>query len=362
MENDRDSGSSYLGTSAFEASSQLSHTGLEESTDSAYKIESLVEHILRILVREGFSSSRINYPREYSERSIDIFAVNNEKGVRLFLKIVDDFADITQSEIKDMRRLGEILSATPLVIARKVHGEELEDIVAYERQGVRIVNIAGFEKSLKNSIYVIYRQGKYYMRIDGEKLRDLRERRGLSLGDVAQLVGVSRRSVYLYERNVMDVSFNIALKLMDIFGDEIFKPINVFSERPYYRERISEGMLDTRDETSIFLTISRISEKAVHTRTTPIDIAAKTSEIITIILVDHYAKRLGSEEFEEKILEADKIARRYERLYKYALTRRKEAREMLEEAGFYVARSPEELGEIIASTRPGSATSDRVTR
>jgi putative transcriptional regulator len=70
--------------------------------------------------------------------------------------------------------------------------------------------------------------GGLYVNIDENLLRSLREGKQLSLGDLAHLLGVSRRTISKYE-NGMGTTMEIALRLEELFDTAITRPIDLLS-------------------------------------------------------------------------------------------------------------------------------------
>ena len=69
--------------------------------------------------------------------------------------------------------------------------------------------------------------GGFYASFDGEKNRAIREARGISLGQLAFISGVSRRTIRMYE-NGERASIEVAEKIVDFLGEEVLSPINFF--------------------------------------------------------------------------------------------------------------------------------------
>jgi putative transcriptional regulator len=59
-------------------------------------------------------------------------------------------------------------------------------------------------------------------------MRELRLKRGISIGALAAELGVSRRTVSKYEMESMDTSVDIALRLEDLFDQELIQPVDIF--------------------------------------------------------------------------------------------------------------------------------------
>ncbi|UPW01864.1 transcriptional regulator [Halorussus gelatinilyticus] len=155
----------------------------------------------------------------------------------LLLKVlanVDAFDGATGLE---MRRLGDYLSATPVVVGLRTRDEELEPGVVYFRHGVPVLSpdtaMELFVEGMSPLVYAA--PGGLYVNIDGDVLRDEREERGWSLGRLASELGVSRRTVSKYEDG-MNASVDVALELEDMFEGDLTSPVDVLEGADEVRE------------------------------------------------------------------------------------------------------------------------------
>ncbi|MGB9987159.1 transcriptional regulator [Salarchaeum japonicum] len=183
----------------------------------------LIENVTAMLADAGFSVSDRATIRP---KSFDIAARRGEDVVLVkILANIDAFDAPTGAE---MRRLGHYLNATPLVIGLRSRDEELEHGVVYFRHGVPAISpdtaLDYFLEGVPPLIYAA--PGGLYVNIDGDVLADEREEQGLSLGQLAQELGVSRRTVSKYEDG-MNASIDVAVQLEDLFGDSLTSPVNV---------------------------------------------------------------------------------------------------------------------------------------
>ena len=158
----------------------------------------------------------------------DIFA--RRDVLLLLIKILTNIDSMSQCSAREMRWIASMLSASPVVIGRRTRTAEMEEGLVYERFGVPAINPETLESILINKVFPIIfsSRGGYYVKIDGDLLRRLRMERGLSLGDVAEQIGVSRRTIYNYENNVAGATFDTALKLEDFLDESLATPLNIF--------------------------------------------------------------------------------------------------------------------------------------
>ena len=155
----------------------------------------------------------------------------------LLLKILGNIDAFDARTGAEMRRLGEYMHATPLVIGLRTRDEELEPGVVYFRHGVPVFSpdtaLDLFVEGVPPLIYAA--PGGLYVNIDSEVLADAREDRDWSLGQLAQELGVSRRTVSKYEDG-MDASVEVATQLEEMFDEDLGSPVSVLDGAEAVRE------------------------------------------------------------------------------------------------------------------------------
>ncbi len=146
----------------------------------------------------------------------------------LLLKVLANVDALDGATGVEMRRLGEYLDATPLVVGLRTRDEDLEPGVVYFRHGVPVFSpdtaMELFVEGLAPLVYAA--PGGLYVNIDGDVLRDEREERGWSLGQLASELGVSRRTVSKYEDG-MNASVEVAFELEEMFEGDLTSPVEV---------------------------------------------------------------------------------------------------------------------------------------
>jgi putative transcriptional regulator len=72
--------------------------------------------------------------------------------------------------------------------------------------------------------------GGYYVEIDEGAIKRRRQELGLSIGELAEMMGTSRRTLYGYERGMAKASVSAAYSLICILGIPVAKPMNLFKK------------------------------------------------------------------------------------------------------------------------------------
>ena len=159
-------------------------------------------------------------------KSFDVAARRGDDVV--LLKILGNIDAFDAETGAEMRRLGTYLRATPLVVGLRTRDEELEPGVVYFRHGVPVFSpdtaMELFVEGLPPLVYAA--PGGLYVNIDGDVLADRRQDEDLSLGKLADELGVSRRTVSKYEDG-MNASIDVAMRLEELFGDGLTSPVDV---------------------------------------------------------------------------------------------------------------------------------------
>ncbi|AEM38984.1 transcriptional regulator, XRE family [Pyrolobus fumarii 1A] len=313
-------------------------------TGSGYNgAERVLERLIGVLERLGYGYHVLEYPENRRRRSIDVLVAGG--GRRVLIKVVEDVASVRREDVKELRSVGGVLGASPLLVGDHEKGEKLEDIVAYERMGIYALSPEGFERAASTGIFVVKKRGRFYMRLDAGKFKEEREARGLSLGTAADLLGVTRRAVYEYERSNIDVDLERALRILDVFGEEVFRPIEVFRvEEP----RSELRNLDEEGERAIAERIMEAGGIVVHAKRTVVDLAARLGERTSIIVYEHRRERTDG-----VIRRGEEAARIAEATSSevIAIVERSETARDLEALGLHVIRGSEAPDEITIRLR-----------
>jgi putative transcriptional regulator len=155
------------------------------------------------------------------------------KNRLVFVKVQPDIDSLCPSDSIELRRISTDIPATSLFIAEKARDKPLEDDTAYSRYGVPTLTTRTLENILLRDMYPLIQAGPggCYVEIDGSAIKIRRQEIGLSEGKLAQMAGISRRTLYGYERGMAKSSVPVAYKVMTTLGIPIAKPVDIFAPR-----------------------------------------------------------------------------------------------------------------------------------
>jgi len=189
------------------------------------KRDELLEATRYLLMKAGFYCSSICRIRP---SSFDFIA--RKDNLLLVIKVLNNIDSLHEEVAKEFISIAKFLDAVPIVIGRRTCSSYLEDDVVYFRYGVPIITYSTLENYLQGILpFVCAAPGGFYVNVDGEILREMRIERGISLGQLARIAGVSRRTIQLYEKGER-ASVEAAEKIAEFLGEDFLKPINFWEE------------------------------------------------------------------------------------------------------------------------------------
>lgn len=268
------------------------------------EVQELVDDVYSILKKVCRQVEIIEYPSKQN-RAIDL-ASKGEGEHKIFARVVLDVNSIEKKDVDELKASASLLNASPIIISKYVHGYSIEESVAYEKHGIHVISVETLESILcrGEKIYVYHTRGIFLAKINKKKFKERRQEMRLSLGELARLAGVSRKTIYEYERGTIDLSVDKALKIAEILGYDILDEIDILKPPTNIPENTELRNPDIHTEKKAMDKLEEKGFNVVHLKRTPIDIIAqKGNETITII-VKHF---ISNKKFRQKVYEAEKI-------------------------------------------------------
>jgi putative transcriptional regulator len=185
-----------------------------------------IGRVRQLLERAGFFVSDAHHVRP---TSFDLMARRDSQ--LLIVKILKNIDALDPDEAARIGELGRLFPAKVLVIGQTSGGNDLEPGVVYSRYGIPIVVEESLQELLQKGVppFLFSGPGGIFARIDGPRLRTLREERRISLGALASIAGVSRRTIQLYEDGA-GAEVEIVERLERYLSEPIARPLDLFGD------------------------------------------------------------------------------------------------------------------------------------
>ena len=221
----------------------------------------LLEKTSIFLLKKGFTVKSL------TRSCFDVLARSKEKI--LLIKFLEDANSISRDFAEEMNKIAACISATPLIIAEKA-SSMLDDNVVYTRFGIFTLNFSTFINCIGNKFPLLKRtQAGLTASLAGDKLKEKREQLGYSLNYLSKSIGVTSRMVSKYENEDSEVTINRAMKIYDIFGQEVFNQVDIFSK---------EEKIEISSRTEFSKKYIDLGFNAADANKAPFDIIAKKED------------------------------------------------------------------------------------
>ncbi len=195
--------------------------------------EKLLAEVRKILMDESFTVGEALF------KSVIFDMVAKRDDVILILKTLVNIDALRGEVARELKILAKELEASPMVIGRRSALGDMVDGVVYFRHGIPALTLETFKEFIREEEQpMVYASpGGFYVSLNGELLRRVRMERGLSLGQLAKVAGVSRKTIQLYEDG-MSATIDSALRLEEYLQVPLIEPIDLLNFKRFEEERI----------------------------------------------------------------------------------------------------------------------------
>ncbi len=238
----------------------------------------LIMNIIKILDKAGYVVTDLV---ETKPRCFDIVA---RKGDSIILiKVLYNIDSFKPEMAKEMVIIAKMLNASPIVVGERYKADYLERGVVYTRYNIPVVNTATFYDFIVDNILplVYSAPGGYYVKLNSEKIRKARENLGISTGELAKMLGVSRRTVKMYEDGI-DTNIENAIKLSEILKENVVKEIDILNfvrDIDLNLDEFEREQEFKENETEILSKLQCIGMDVVTVKHAPFDAISKAEDI-----------------------------------------------------------------------------------
>ena len=156
----------------------------------------------------------------------------------ILIKVQPDIDAFSSDDSFELKALSECISAAALLVTENTREKPLEDDTVYSRYNISAVTPRTFENIVTRGVNPLIQAGPggYYVEIDCQAIKRGRQKLGLSVGEMAEMIGISRRTLYGYERGMAKASVAAAYNLVWTLGVPVAKTVNVFEKSKNQRK------------------------------------------------------------------------------------------------------------------------------
>lgn len=240
----------------------------------------LIADVRGTLNRAGFATSD---PKDLVHAGFDIVA--RKDAIILVIKIILNANSLNEGMLAGMKSLASAIDGSSMIVAIKSGNDHIEDGVTYSRAGIPLISHQTLEDLVIEGVppLIYAASGGFYVNIDSDVLRRIRGS-GLSLGDLAEIAGVSRRTIKMYEDG-MSAKMDVALRLEEGLGVELILPLDPLKHCKTDRSDFPNGEFD-RMAKDIFRTLNKIGYSIMPISRCPFDAVTTDCDVMLFTGID----------------------------------------------------------------------------
>lgn len=250
--------------------------------------DDLINTTRAILARGGFDISPV-----MTLRSICFDVVGRKNDTLLIIKVLSNVDAFSRDNAEEMKVLAEMLHACPLLIGERSSSGILEPGIVYSRFNIQIIsNETLADHILEDSPpFIFAAPGGLYVKLNNNALKEVREREGISLGTLAEVAGVSRRTIQMYETG-MGAMIDAALRLEEFLDMPIIETVNPFEYKIENKTREYELSGDKRSNSVILNHLLDMGFTVTPVVKSPFEALTRNKDIIILTGLDNEEERL----------------------------------------------------------------------
>jgi len=207
--------------------------------------------------------------------------VAKREGQVALMKMYGNIGNVSVEDASELQTISGYLSATPFFICNENRRKPLEDDTVYSRYNICTITLKTLEDITLHGMYPLVEAGPggYYVRLDGNRIRERRQKLGLSIGKLADMIGISRRTLYGYEKDMAKASVSVAYNLEWILGAPVVKSVDVFqssSQEEGFLAAARRMITKHHVLQRVLKKFAQINFRVAHTKRAPFDFIAKS--------------------------------------------------------------------------------------
>ncbi len=250
--------------------------------------DDLINTTRAILAKGGYDISPL-----MSLRSI-CFDVVGRKGDRLLIiKVLSNIDAFSRDNADELKVLADVLHASPIVIGERSSSGLLEPGIVYSRFGIQIISNETLADHILEDAppFIFAAPGGLYVRLNNELLREVREKEGISLGTLAEVAGVSRRTIQMYESG-MGAMIDAALRLEEYLDRPLIETVDPFEYKSETPERSYELKGNLKTGSLILDHLIDIGFAVTPVERSPFDALSRNKDVVILTGVDDQDEKL----------------------------------------------------------------------
>jgi putative transcriptional regulator len=239
-------------------------------------------------VRETLGKTGFFLSDRHGERGLCFDLVARRDDLLLVVKVLQNVDALTKETADELRVIARTLRAAPIVVGERSGGGSLDEGIVYSRFSVPIVSRKTFADFFEEGVppFIYSAPGGIYVKLDTDLLRRARGEEQFSLGQLAEIAGVSRRTIQMY-LDGMSASIEVAKRLEEFLKEPVVLPADPFAFVQESRQPPPPVSVLETLERELFDRLKRLGYDVLPTLRSPFDAFTQHEDTTLLTGVEH---------------------------------------------------------------------------
>jgi len=173
----------------------------------------------------------------YKSTVLDIAA--QKKNLNLLIKVLENIDGLKQEPAQELKKLALSLASSPILIGKFSKVQKLDSDIIYNRYGISAMSTKCFESCLAEAFPEKKQtKGRHIVEIHGQVLKSGREKKGFTMRQFADKLGVTKEAIYMYETHRIKPRYSTAKQMEEILGNKLIQKQDPFAvpDKQYVKE------------------------------------------------------------------------------------------------------------------------------
>lgn len=150
----------------------------------------------------------------------------------MLLKVLGNVDSFQEEQANNLKTLSNDLDAKPILVGVNTRREVLSDNIIYDRFDIPTVSPRTLENIIHGTLPTIFRfRGGMFVEIDPAGLKKAREESGFSQSQLAEKIGITKKSIYEHESKKLKIVYKNAVRIEKALKTNLMMPLEL--KTPY---------------------------------------------------------------------------------------------------------------------------------
>ena len=157
---------------------------------------------------------------------------------KMIIRVLAELDLFKRHTSQELQLIAKLIQGKPLLIAKFSTGKRIKPATLYRRHNVPAISLQTLKSFLQDElskkspqITKLTKRGGIFVNLSTSRFVERRKQLELDISLLAEKIGVSRQSLYKYERGKSSPKLDSYARIFEIMGIDLEQPINIF-EKP----------------------------------------------------------------------------------------------------------------------------------